>query len=103
MTSNQVTSFVNYNGTYNVIVSMNMTHVLRIRYIYTATMWCLKTLQRTRNHSRLTHQKTTKLPVLFHVYLLQVMHMTFQYQTVSCIPAIGNVPNISGYDTGHGS
>ena len=29
------------------------------------------------------------------------MYVTFQYLTVSCIPAIGYVPNISWYDTGH--
>ena len=27
--------------------------------------------------------------------------MTFQYLAVSCIPAIGYVPNISRYDTRH--
>ena len=27
--------------------------------------------------------------------------MTFQYLTVSCVLAIGYVPNISQYDTGH--
>ena len=31
-------------------------------------------------------QRATKLPVLFQPYLLQVMYMTFQYLTVSCIP-----------------
>ena len=44
-------------------------------------------------------QRATKLPVLFQPYLLRVMNMTFQYLTVSCIPAIGHVPNISRYDT----
>ena len=37
----------------------------------------------------------TKLPVLFQPYLLQVMYMTFQYLTVSCIPATGHVHDIS--------
>ena len=36
--------------------------------------------------------RATKLPVLFQSYLLQVMYMTFQYLTVSCIHAIGYVP-----------
>ena len=36
-----------------------------------------------------TGQRVTKLPVLFQPYLLQIMYMTFQYLTVSCIPAIG--------------
>ena len=40
-------------------------------------------------------QRATKLPLLFQPYLLQVMYMTFQYLTVSCLPAIGYVPNIS--------
>jgi len=43
--------------------------------------------------------KVTKLPVLFQSYLLQVMYLTFQYLTVSCIPAIEYVPNISRYRT----
>jgi len=37
--------------------------------------------------------KVTKLPVLFQPYLLQVMYVTFQYLTVSCIPPVGYVPN----------
>ena len=43
--------------------------------------------------------KVTKLPVLFQPYLLQAMYVTFQYLTVSCIPATGGVPNISRYGT----
>jgi len=43
-------------------------------------------------HAISTGQRATKLPVLFQPYLLQVMYMTFQYLTVSCIPAIGHVP-----------
>ena len=46
----------------------------------------------TQNHSGLTHQRATKLPVL---YLLQVMYMTFQYLTVSCIHTMEYVANIS--------
>ena len=40
-------------------------------------------------------QRATKLPVLFQSYLLQVMYMTFQYLTVSCIPHTGHVYDIS--------
>ena len=46
-------------------------------------------------HPLCTGQRATKLPVLLQSYLLQVMYTKFQYQTVSCIPAIGYVPNIS--------
>ena len=44
------------------------------------------TIEGLTNHaSRLTYQRATKLPVLFQLYLLQVMYMTFQYLAVSCI------------------
>ena len=56
-------------------------------------------LYRPLLHAICTGQRATKLLVLFQSYLLQVMYMTFQYLTVSCIPAIGYVPNISRYRT----
>ena len=54
---------------------------------------------KAQNRSGLTHHRAAKLPVLFQPYLLQVMYMTCQYLTVSCIPAVGYVPNISRYGT----
>ena len=41
----------------------------------------------------------TKVPVIFQSYLLQVMYVTFQYLTVSCIPTIGRVYDISVSDS----
>ena len=63
-----------------------------------ATSDCGQNLfQRAQNHSVLTHQRATKLSVLFQPYLLSIIYITFQYLTVSCIPPIGHVPNLSRY------
>ena len=68
------------------------------------------TVRRAQNHSGLTvntawvcclhmfdaiciGQGATKLPVLFQPYLLQVVYVTFQYLTVSCIPADISIPD----------
>ena len=56
--------------------------------------WCLRP---SNMFATCKGQRATKLPVLFQAYLLLVMYMTFQYLTVSCIPAVGYVPNISRY------
>ena len=74
--------------------------------------WCEIYKWRAQNHSGLTHQtlhgfgstwdlyymqnvqicmKATKLSTLLQPYLLLVMYMTFQYLTVSCLPAVGHV------------
>ena len=61
---------------------------------------CLQNWQVIDSETKITCQlfmhnwRATKLPVLFRPYLLQFMYVTFQYLTVSCVPAKGHVPDI---------
>ena len=50
-------------------------------------------------HAMCIGQRAITLPVLFQPYLLQVMYMTLQYVTVSCIPTTDHVYDISIRDS----